>query len=135
MGSIRWESSEQPKRSGAHELTGEADEKTFSNTPSEIVRLSFDDIEAYAYMTGGSLILRLDPNIIIVKLPSIVVRWDFIGYLDKIGATVRRISRGRIYFTYEAMGCKVNLIASIIHRYADSVYVAVTPYSKGSRCR
>jgi hypothetical protein len=95
---------------------------------SEVIRLGFDDIEAYAYMTGGTLILRLDPRLIIVKLPKMVVHWDLIGYLEKIGATIRHTEkRGRIRFTYEALGCQVDFIASIIYRYGDSVYLAVAP--------
>jgi hypothetical protein len=97
---------------------------------SEVIRLGFDDIEAYAYMTGGTLILRLDPNLIIVKLPKMVVRWDFIGYLEKIGAEVKRVERRRIYFTYEALGYQVDFVASPIFRYADSVYLAVTPLDR-----
>ncbi len=109
-------------------------QNTSDDIALEVVALGFDDIEAYAYMVGGDVIVRLNGKLLIVKLPKPVVKWDLIGYLEKIAADILEVRNRKIVFTYEAFNCKVELLLSTIYQHGGFLYVAVTPRKDEATC-
>lgn len=114
----------------AKELRGGGGSKPRSWSPStllEALRTSFDDIEAYAYMNGGELILRSEYELIIIRVPSSLIYWDLEAYLYKLGAQVYDCRRGIGFILPTASGPRLVFHARIIHRENGKAYIAIEP--------
>ena len=108
-------------------MAGRREENLSPQHVPEVIKLGFDELEAYAYMAGGEPILRIEYKLLVIRLPLYAVRWDFIGYLRKLGAQIISRKKREITFTYEALGVEVKFRGGIIHRYGDNVYLAFVP--------
>lgn len=108
------------------------------STLLEALRVSFDDIEAYAYMNGGDLVLRSEYEVLVIRVPNIYDYSDFEAYLDKLGASVYRCSRGLGFILPTVSGPRIAFHARVIHRDRTGTYIAVEPrgvVARGERPR
>ncbi len=123
----------------SRELGGGSNAKGWSpSTLLEALRTSFDDIEAYAYMNGGDLVLRSEYEVIVIRVPAGLGYRDFMSYLEKLGASVYPCSRGLGFILPTVSGPRIAFHARMIHREAGSVYIAVEPrgvVTRGERPR
>ena len=108
------------------------------STLLEALRASFDDIEAYAYMSGGDLVLRSEYEVMVIRVPRSLGYEDLEVYLDRLGASLYRCSRGLGFILPTMSGPRLAFHARIIHRDRNGTYIAVEPrgvVAKGSRPR
>lgn len=108
------------------------------STLLEALRASFDDIEAYAYMSGGDLVLRSEYEVLVIRVPRSLGYEDLEVYLDRLGASLYRCSRGLGFILPTMSGPRLAFHARIIHRDRNGTYIAVEPrgvVSRGSRPR
>ncbi|ABM80453.1 hypothetical protein [Hyperthermus butylicus] len=105
--------------------------------PSELLealRLGFDDMEAYAYMAGGDVVLRVEYELLVLRVPRHLLYWDLTAYLRRLGSEVAQCGH-TIYFTYNAYGLRIVYQARIIHIHRGNAYLAVAPRHVGKMPR
>jgi hypothetical protein len=121
------------------EVRGGSQPKGWSpSTLLEALRVSFDDIEAYAYMSGGDLVLRSEYEVLVIRIPRSLGYDDMEAYLDKLGASVYRCSRGLGFILPTVSGPRIAFHARIIHRDRHGTYIAIEPrgvVTRGERPR
>ncbi len=103
------------------------------STLLEALRTSFDDIEAYAYLSGGDVILRAEYELLVIRVPVELGYEDFAVYLDKLGGSVYVCSRGMGFVLPTAAGPRLAFHARRIHVSGRNAYIAVEPRGVVSR--
>lgn len=106
------------------------------STLLEALSTSFDDLEAYAYMNGGDLILRSEYELLILRVPSALTYSDLEAYVERLGGSVYPCRRGLGIILPTISGPRLAFHARIIHREAGNTYLAIEPrgvVSKGRR--
>jgi len=105
-------------------------------SPSSLLnaaRVSFDDIEAYAYISGGELILRLEYELLVIRVPSVFGYEDLAAYVSRLGGDAFKCKRGLGFTLPSVAGLKIAFHARIIHREKESIYIAVEPRGVAGR--
>ncbi|BEP18428.1 hypothetical protein PYJP_17800 [Pyrofollis japonicus] len=93
----------------------------------ESIRLLFDDIEAYAYMSRGEVILRLEYELILIRVPTGYGLRDLASYLFKLGAHIYRKRRGIDFALDVDEENWVVFHAETIHVERGQAYIAIEP--------
>ena len=93
----------------------------------ESMRMFFDDIEAYTYMSNGEVILRLEYELIVIRIPVKLGLRDLASYLFKLGAQVYRNRRGLDIVIQVNPETWLALRAATIHVDNGWAYIAIEP--------
>ena len=93
----------------------------------ESMRMFFDDIEAYTYMSNGEVILRLEYELIVIRIPAELGLRDLASYLFRLGAQVYRNSRGLDIVIQVNPETWLALRAATIHLDNGWAYIAIEP--------
>lgn len=93
----------------------------------ESLRMFFDDIEAYAYMSNGEVILRLEYEVMVIRVPSRLGLRDLASYLFRLGAQVYRNRRYLDIVIQVNLGTWLALRAATIHAENNWAYIAIEP--------
>ncbi|KSW11462.1 hypothetical protein CF15_00995 [Pyrodictium occultum] len=118
----------------AKELNGGSKPKSWSpSTLLEALRTSFDDLEAYAYINGGDLVLRSEYEVLVIRVPGSLVYWDLEAYLYKLGAQVYECRRGLGFILPTSSGPRLVFHARMIHRENGMAYIAIEPRGVAAR--
>ena len=93
----------------------------------ESMRMFFDDIEAYTYMSNGEVILRLEYELIVIRVPARLGLRDIASYLFNLGAQVYRNRRGLDIVIRVNTNTWLALRAATIHLENGWAYIAIEP--------
>lgn len=99
-------------------------------TPSsllEALSMSFDDLEAYAYINGGDVILRQEYELLILKIPSYLSRRDFAVYVNNLGGTAFICKNGLGFILPTVTGIMISFYSQVIHTEKNYKYMAIEP--------
>jgi hypothetical protein len=89
--------------------------------------MSFDDLEAYAYINGGDVILRQEYELLILKIPSYLSRRDFAVYISNLGGTAFICRNGLGFVLPTITGIMISFYSQVIHTEKNYKYIAIEP--------
>ncbi len=92
----------------------------------QALRNLFDDLEAFVAIRGGSVVLRLEYELLILSVPGFSYE-SLEQYLHGLGATVYRCRKGLGAIVPSTGGTRVAIHARVIHREGLKAYVAFEP--------